>query len=152
MSSKKVVAIIATDYAGNPCNWKELRHIASKYNIKLINDNCHAIGASYYNDKSYAVKYADIVTHSYHPVKNITTCEGGMTTTNNKQYYYRMKSFLTHGITRDYKDREKSASHYYEMVELGYNYRITDVFCALGINQLTKLDHFIKRRQDLVFL
>ena len=61
IGTTKVVAIIATDYAGNPCNWKELRHIASKYNIKLINDNCHAIGASYYNDKSYAVKYADIV-------------------------------------------------------------------------------------------
>ena len=82
--------------------------------------------------------------------KNITTCEGGMVVTNNEKYYNRMKVFLTHGITRDYKDREKSdISHYYEMVSLGYNYRIPDILCALGINQLKKLDHFISRRQEI---
>ena len=85
--SKKVVAVVATDYAGNPCDWQILKKIKLKYNIKLINDNCHAIGASYNNDTSYAVKYADIVTHSYHPVKTITTGEGGSILTNNKKIF-----------------------------------------------------------------
>ena len=72
-----------------------------------------------------------------------------MTVTNNEIYYKRMKAFLTHGITRDYKDREKNASHYYEMVDLGYNYRIPDLLCALGISQLKKIDSFIKKRQEI---
>ena len=150
LSSKKVVAIIATDYAGNPCNWKELRHIASKYNIKLINDNCHAIGASYYNDKSYAVKYADIVTHSYHPVKNITTGEGGSILTNHRKIYDKINILRSHGTLKNSKLKfSNEGPWYYEMHEMGFNYRITDIQCALGISQLRKVNKFIRRRKEI---
>ncbi len=147
-SSKKVVAVVATDYAGNPCNWKALKKIALKYNIKLINDNCHAIGATYYKDKSYAVKYADIVTHSYHPVKNITTGEGGAILTNNKEIFKKINTLRSHGIQ---KNTKKGLWHY-EMHELGYNYRISDIQCALGISQLKKINKFIKRKREIAKL
>ena len=90
---KKIVGIIATDYAGHPCDWKSLRKIADRYGLKLINDNCHALGAQIDNDKGYATKYADVVTHSYHPVKNITTGEGGSILTNNKYLDKKIKKF-----------------------------------------------------------
>ena len=79
---KKIKAIIGVDYAGHPCDWKSLRDIANKYNLQLINDNCHALGSSYFGNNKYATKYADVVTHSYHPVKHITTGEGGSILTN----------------------------------------------------------------------
>jgi len=147
--SKKVVAVVATDYAGNPCNWKLLKEISLKYGIKLINDNCHAIGAKYNNDKNYAVKYADIVTHSYHPVKNITSGEGGAIITNQKKINEKIKLFRSHGIIRNKKINKKHGIWYYEMQELGYNYRITDIQCALGLSQLRKIDKFVKRRKEI---
>ena len=149
-SSKKVVAVVATDYAGNPCNWKYLKQLASKYNFILINDNCHAIGATYYNNKSYAVKYADIVTHSYHPVKNITTGEGGAILTNNKEIFEKINTLRSHGIEKKSKEKlSRKGLWYYEMHELGYNYRITDIQCALGISQLKKINKFIKRKREI---
>ena len=144
-------AIIVVDFAGQPCDYHKIMPIVKKHNLVLIEDAAHSIGTQINScpSKPKVGSYADITTFSFHPVKNITTCEGGMVVTNNEKYYNRMKVFLTHGITRDYKDRENSASHYYEMVSLGYNYRIPDVLCALGINQLKKLDHFISRRQEI---
>ena len=148
--SKKVVAVVATDYAGNPCDWQTLKKIKLKYNIKLINDNCHAIGASYNNDTSYAVKYADIVTHSYHPVKTITTGEGGAVLTNNKKIFNKIQMLRSHGTTKNGKLMLRNdGPWYYEMQELGYNYRITDIQCALGTSQLKKIDKFIKRRREI---
>ena len=85
--NKYIKALIATDFAGNPCNWKRLKSLSKKYNFLLINDNCHALGAKYYNDYKYAQKFADIVTHSFHPVKQITTGEGGALLTNNKKIF-----------------------------------------------------------------
>jgi len=147
---QNVKAIIAVDFAGNPCDWKELREIADKYKLQLVNDNCHAIGASYFSDKKYAVKYADIVTQSYHPVKNITTGEGGSILTNNLEIFNKIKLLRTHGISKDFNNSEKKYyPWYYEMKELGYNYRITDFQCALGISQLKKLDLFISRRREI---
>ena len=145
-------AIIVVDFAGQPCDYHKIMPIVKKHNLVLIEDAAHSIGTQINScqNKPKVGSYADITTFSFHPVKNITTCEGGMVVTNNEKYYNRMKVFLTHGITRDYKDREKSdISHYYEMVSLGYNYRIPDILCALGINQLKKLDHFISRRQEI---
>jgi len=144
-------AIVVVDFAGQPCDYHKIIPIVKKHNLVLIEDAAHSIGCQINScpTKPKVGSFADITTFSFHPVKNITTCEGGMTVTNNKKYYDRMKVFLTHGITRDYKDREKSASHYYEMVNLGYNYRIPDLLCALGISQLKKLDKFIKKRQDI---
>ena len=147
---KKVVAIVATDYAGHPCDWKSLKKISLKYKAKLINDNCHAIGAKYNNDKNYAVKYADIVTHSYHPVKNITSGEGGAILTNQKKIYEKIKLLRSHGIVKDSKRMKfNHGPWYYEMHELGFNYRITDIQCALGISQLKKINKFIKRRKKI---
>ena len=96
--SKKVKAVVAIDYAGNPCDWRSLRYLANKYKIKLINDNCHALGAKYLNDKSYAVKYADVVSQSFQSLKNITTGEGGAIITNDKKIFDKVKILRSHGI------------------------------------------------------
>ena len=141
---KKIVGIIATDYAGHPCDWKSLRKIADRYGLKLINDNCHALGAQIDNDKGYAIKYADLVTHSYHPVKNITTGEGGSILTNNKYLDKKIKSLRSHGVDQNTKNL-----WFYEMKDLGFNYRISDIQCALGITQLKKINKFLKRRNEV---
>jgi len=145
---QKVKAIIGVDYAGHPCDWKSLRTIADKYDLQLVNDNCHALGASYFGDKQYAVKYADVVIQSYHPVKHITTGEGGAILTNNAKIYEKVRRLRTHGMTKDSDVlRNNDGPWYYEMHEVGYNYRITDFQCALGTNQLRKLDAFIDKRR-----
>lgn len=153
-NGKNVKGIIGVDYAGHPCDWRSLREIGNKYDIKLINDNCHALGATYFDDKHYAIKYADAVIQSYHPVKNITTGEGGSILTNDKQIYEKVKLLRTHGISKENpqsiaSDSTLKESWYYEMHELGYNYRITDFQCALGSSQLKKLDWFIQRRREI---
>ena len=138
------------DYAGCPCDWKSLRFLADKYDLQLINDNCHALGATYQSNKHYAVKYADIVTHSYHPVKHFTTGEGGAILTNNSKIDEQVRCLRTHGMTKNPKLlQEKNGPWYYEMHELGFNYRITDFQCALGNSQLKKLDNFIKLRKNI---
>ena len=141
---KNIVGIIATDYAGHPCDWKSLRKIADRYGLKLINDNCHALGAQIDNDKGYAIKYADLVTHSYHPVKNITTGEGGSILTNNKYLDKKIKSLRSHGVDQNTKNL-----WFYEMKDLGFNYRISDIQCTLGITQLKKINKFLKRRNEV---
>ena len=141
---KKIVGIIATDYAGHPCDWKSLRKIADRYGLKLINDNCHALGAQIDNDKGYAIKYADLVTHSYHPVKNITTGEGGSILTNNKYLDKKIKSLRSHGVDQNTKNL-----WFYEMKDLGFNYRISDIQCTLGITQLKKINKFLKRKNEV---
>ena len=141
----RIKALIATDFAGNPCNWKKLKHLSKKYNFKLINDNCHALGAKYHNDGKYAQKYADITTHSYHPVKQITTGEGGALFTNDKKIFNKVNILRTHGIIK----KNKKNPWYYEMHSLGFNYRLTDFQSALGISQLKKLKKFIKKRQEI---
>jgi len=147
---KKVSAVVATDYAGHPCSWEDLKAISKKYNVKLVNDNCHAIGANFKNDNKYAVKFADIVTHSYHPAKNITTGEGGAILTNDKIIAKKIKMLRSHGITKNPNIMSKNEGPwYYEMKELGYNYRITDFQCALGLSQLKKLNKFIKKRKEI---
>ena len=147
---KKVKAVIGVDYAGHPCDWISLREIANKYEIQLVNDSCHAMGASYLDDKQYGVKYADVVTQSYHPVKHITTGEGGAVLTNDLTIDEKIRSLRAHGMTRTPNQLEKNdGPWYYEMHELGYNYRISDFQCALGSNQLKKLNKFIDKRRDI---
>ena len=148
--NNKVVAIIATDFAGHPCDWKSLKEISKKYNLNLVNDNCHAIGASYKKNSKYASKYADVVTHSYHPVKNITTGEGGAVFTNSKIIDQKVRMLRSHGINKNISNFSKShGSWYYEMQNLGFNYRITDFQCALGLSQLKKLNKFVKKRKEI---
>ena len=145
--TKKTKAIIMVDMCGQPCHYNEIRQICNKHNLILIQDAAHSIGAKYKGKK--VGSYADITCLSFHPVKNITTCEGGMMITNNENYFKRAKSFRSHGVSRDYVTREKSNSHYYEMNDLGFNYRIPDVLCALGISQMDKLDLFIQKRNEV---
>ena len=141
---KKVHTLIATDYAGQPSNWPKLKDLSKKYKFKLINDNCHAIGSKISQDQKYAVKYADLVCHSYHPVKNITTGEGGSVLTNNKKLFEKIKILRSHGIIRNTKQPWK-----YSINDLGYNYRLSDIQSALGISQLKKLKKFINRKKEI---
>ena len=144
---KKVKAIIAVDYAGHPCDWKALKFLSKKYNLKLINDNCHALGAKVDNNKQYASRYADIVTQSYHPVKNITTGEGGSVLTNNYKLHKKILVFRNNGM---FKKRNSDLE--YRVNQLSMNFRITDIQCALGISQLKKLDKFVKKRNEIAKL
>jgi len=140
-------AIIAVDYAGQPCNYERLRAIAGKHNLALVADGCHALGAVY---KGHRVgSLADMTAFSFHPVKHITTGEGGMITTDNPILAERMRVFRNHGITTDHRQREEQCSWCYEMVDLGYNYRITDFQCALGVSQFNKLPKWLARRQEI---
>lgn len=124
-----------------------LRLIADENKLILIEDASHSVGATYKGRKVGTL--ADLTTLSFHPVKNITTGEGGAVCTSNPDLYARAKIFRQHGITRDYKERLTMGAHYYEMQELGYNYRITDIQCALGITQMKKLEGFVARRQAI---
>ena len=147
---ENVKAIVAVDYAGYPCDWKALRDIADRYDLQLVNDNCHALGASYEGDTQYAIKYADVITQSFHPVKHITTGEGGGILTNIAKIDEKIRLLRTHGMTKNLNLMEKNdGPWYYEMVELGYNYRVTDFQCSLGISQLQKLGKFVESRREI---
>jgi perosamine synthetase len=147
---KNVKAVIGIDFAGHPCDWKALRELADKYDLQLVNDNCHALGATYLNDNQYAVKYADLVTQSYHPVKHLTSGEGGAILTDNSDLDEKVRRLRTHGMTKNPNLLEKNdGPWYYEMHEVGYNYRITDFQCALGSSQLKRLDSFVEKRREI---
>lgn len=139
---KLIKAIIAMDYGGIPCEWEKLKLISTKYNIILINDGCHSMGSSINNDISYALKFADYVTYSFHPVKSITTGEGGAILSKDSKLDFKLKTLRTHGIKRN-------NIWSYDMINLGYNYRITDIQCSLGISQLSKLEKFISKRNKI---
>jgi len=138
---RKIKAAIIVDYGGQPAQWEKFFTLKKKYKIKLINDNCHALGSSINQDQGYAVKYADLVSLSFHPVKAITTGEGGAILTNNITYEKKAKILRSHGIIK-----KKNIHWKYRMEELGYNFRLPDINCALGISQIKRLDKFIKRR------
>lgn len=147
--TKKTKALIPVDFTGLPVDLKEIQKIAQENNLVIIEDASHALGATYKGSKIGSI--SDMTIFSFHPVKHITTGEGGMITTNNKEYYERLKLFRTHGITKD-KDKllKYDGPWYYEMQELGYNYRLTDFQCALGLSQLKKIDRIIQRRREIV--
>lgn len=146
---KKIKAIIGVDYAGHPCDWKALNFIKKKYNLRLINDNCHSMGSKLNNDIGYAVKYSDLVTHSYHAIKNFTTGEGGSVITNNEKFFKKISNFRSHNMLKKKSDLKKNGKWFYKVNEYGYNYRLTDIQSALGISQLNKLDSFVKKRRNL---
>ncbi len=141
-------AIIPVHYAGQPCDMDAVYNIAGKHNLAVIQDAAHALGADYKGKKIGSMPGMAVL--SFHPVKHITTGEGGMVLTDNEKHYQRLMLFRSHGITRDssllYRDE---GGWYYEQQALGYNYRITDIQCALGISQMDKLDNFISRRRLL---
>lgn len=140
-------AILAVDYTGLTCDYDPLRQIAKKFGIALVVDACHSLGGTY---KSRPVgSLGDLNIFSFHPVKHITTGEGGMVSTDHPLYALRMRCFRSHGIASDYRQRESTGSWYYEMTALGYNYRLTDIQCALGLSQLKKLSLWIARRREI---
>jgi perosamine synthetase len=145
--SERTKAIVAVDYAGQPCDYDALRLIADRHGLTLVADACHAIGGSYRGRPVGSL--AAMSTFSFHPVKHITSGEGGMITTDDEQLAQRMRVFRNHGITTDHRQRERQGSWFYEMVELGYNYRLTDLQCALAQSQLCKLHSWITDRQDI---
>jgi len=145
--TKKTKAIIGVDYAGQPCNWDGLRDIAHRHCLPLVADGCHAIGAKYKGRKVGSL--ADMTVFSFHPVKHVTTGEGGMVVTDDPEYAASIRLFRNHGINTDARQRELTKAWFYEMVDLGYNYRITDIQCALGVSQLRKNDTWLARRRDI---
>jgi perosamine synthetase len=145
--TSRTKAVIAVDYAGHPADYDRLRAITERHGIALVADACHSPGGSY---KGRPVgSLADLNAFSFHPVKHIATGEGGMVTTENPQLAERMRRFRNHGITTDHRQRENQDSWFYEMVDLGYNYRITDLQCALGLSQLKKLPLFLRQRRKI---
>jgi perosamine synthetase len=143
-------AIIAVDYAGQPCDYDTLQWLARRYGLALVADACHSLGGSY---KGRAVgTLADFSVFSLHPVKAMTTGEGGVITTEGFEAAYQMRRFRNHGITSDHFERAQQGSWLYEMVDLGYNYRLNDFQCALGTSQLTQLPSWIERRRAIASL
>lgn len=141
-------AVIPVHYAGQPCDMDAIYDIAGKHNLVVIQDAAHALGADYKGKKIGSMP--GMATLSFHPVKHITTGEGGMVLTDNEEYYQRLLLFRSHGIIRDSSLLNRNeGGWYYEQQALGYNYRITDIQCALGISQMDRLDSFIARRRLL---
>jgi len=145
--------IIPVDFAGLPVNMEEFRSLAEKHNLWIIEDACHAPGGYFIDSKEDQNfcgngRYADIGVFSFHPVKHIACGEGGMLTTNSKELYKKLMLLRTHGITKENMD-ENHGNWYYEMIELGFNYRLTDFQSALGINQLAKNEKGVERRNQI---
>ena len=142
-----IKALYVVHFSGNPINQQKLKYLKEKYNIKILEDCAHSLGASFDGIKAGSCANSDCSILSFHPVKHITTGEGGAITTNSYEIYQRLLRLRSHGMER----KHEIAPWYYEMNELGFNYRITDFQCALGISQFKKLDNFVRRRKELAF-
>lgn len=146
--TEKTKAIIAVHLAGQPCDMDKIRRIAEEHHLLVIEDGAHALGSEYKGKKVGAI--SDMTTFSFHPVKPITTGEGGMIMTNDEELYKRLCLFRSHGITRNAALMTRNdGPWFYQQLDLGYNYRITDIQCALGVSQMKKLDCFLDRRREL---
>lgn len=142
-------AIIAVHLAGQPCDMDAIHSIAREHGLIVIEDGAHALGSVYKGKKVGSM--SDMTTFSFHPVKPITTGEGGMIVTDNEEFYKKMVLFRSHGITRDDSMMTRNdGPWFYQQFDLGYNYRITDIQCALGCSQMKKLDRFLARRKEIV--
>ena len=145
--TSRTKAILAVDYAGQPCDYEKLQEIANRHSLALVSDACHALASRYRGRPTGSL--ADLTAFSFHPVKHITTGEGGMVTTNRADLAQRMRSFRNHGLSSDHRQREAEGTWRYDMLELGYNYRLTDLQAALGISQLRKLPAWVERRREI---
>jgi len=140
-------ALLPVDYAGHPADLDAIQEIARAKNLIVIEDAAHALGATYHGKKVGSI--ADMTMFSFHPVKHITTGEGGIITTNRAAYYERLKLFRSHGINSDARKRNETGNWFYEMIALGYNYRLTDIGAVLGLSQLKRLDANLARRREI---
>jgi perosamine synthetase len=145
--SSRTKAIVAVYYAGQPCDYAALQAIAQRHGLALVADACHSLGAA--TREGRAGRLADLTAFSFHPVKPITTGEGGAITTDDAALAERVRVFRNHGIDRDHRQRTESGTWQYEMRSLGYNYRLSDIQCALGLAQLSRLDARIARRREI---
>ena len=142
--TSKTKAIAIVDLAGQPCDFDAIKAIAKKHNLAIVEDAAHALGSEYNGKKVGSM--ADLTILSFHPVKTITSGEGGMVLTNNESLVQKLKNFRHHGIVK----KPEIAPWYYEIETMGYNYRLTDIHCALGLSQLKKLDRFVENRREIV--
>lgn len=149
---KKPKVVIPVHLAGQSCDMEAIKALADEYGFKIIEDASHATGADYKNTKVGSCRYSDMTVFSFHPVKIVTTGEGGIVLTNNKELYEKLKLYRSHGITRDsdLMTQEADGPWYYQQIELGFNYRMTDMQAALGCSQMDSLDEFVARRRYLV--
>ncbi len=149
--TEKTKLISVVHYSGHPVDMEKVKQIANKHGLKIVEDACHALGAKYKGEKIGSCKYSNATVFSFHPVKHITTGEGGAVLTNDKEIYEKLLMFRNHRITKNSNKflNKPDGDWYYEMQFLGYNYRMTDIQASLGISQLKKLDSFVKRRREI---
>jgi len=147
--SSRVKAIVAVDYAGHPAALDELAELAKAQGRRtlLIEDACHALGAEFHGKRTGGI--ADMTVFSFHPVKHLTTGEGGMVSTNDARLAKTLRCFRNHGISSEARERQEAGQWFYEMVLLGFNYRLTDIACALGLSQLERLVENLSRRREI---
>lgn len=143
--------LVVVHFAGVLCDMREISKLSKKYKFRIIEDASHALGGRYMDRPVGCCEYSDITVFSFHPVKIITTGEGGVATTNDQELARHMSLIRSHGVTRQEKEfvGESDGSWYYEQVELGYNYRMNDIEAALGIGQLDRLDRYVERRNEI---
>jgi UDP-4-amino-4,6-dideoxy-N-acetyl-beta-L-altrosamine transaminase len=145
--TSRTKAVLPVDYAGHPADLDPFLEIAERNGLTVIEDACHALGAEYRGKKVGGI--AHMTVFSFHPVKHLTTGEGGMVTTDNARFADTLRKFRNHGISTGARDRQREGQWHYEMVLLGFNYRLTDIACALGLQQLTRLGDNLSRRRDI---
>ncbi len=151
MAGGRPKVVVPVHLAGQSCDMEQIFALSKKYSFTVIEDASHALGSTYKDTRVGSCRYSDMTVFSFHPVKIITTGEGGMVLTNNKNFYEKLVLYRSHGITRNQEKMTKEADGpwYYQQIELGYNYRMTDIQAALGYSQMERLEAFVGRRREL---
>lgn len=151
LNNKLPKLVIPVHFAGQSCEMREIKKLSELYGFYIIEDASHAIGATYLGENVGNCKYSDITVFSFHPVKIVTTGEGGMAVTNNSDLAFLMERFRNHGLTRDplFMEGLSDGPWYYQQINLGFNYRLTDIQAALGLSQLGRLNAYVQRRKEI---